>query len=346
MGWRLSGLSVTTPPSAVIVDRHPLGIAGELRRGLSQARRSGTTITLGFRDILDDPFSVRPNSRGDDWRMAPAFYDQVLIYGHRELCDHNSEYGAAVRRHVLRMGCRPPPATAPIDHKLVVVTAGGGGDGDAIFGWSSNSSPHCRTIVAYRCRRRTHRQQATLPERSDRTDRDRTSVPIALPLYAKAGAVYKWLATTAWPRRWRPGFDRCCCRGGHPDGNRRFRASRLSALGLADVIDHGFDGGGDRLVVRPPAAPRSWAARSLRSRHQRCRTGGEHAPQPDCASGSMTVFKLLRTLAKPYRRVLAIGALLASLEVLIQFAGPWPLRFLVDDVLAAVQIPTLWTNAW
>lgn len=48
----------------------------------------------------------------------------------------------------------------------------------------------------------------------------------------------------------------------------------------------------------------------------------------------MSVFRLLRQLARPYRRVLALGAIFAALEVLIQLAGPWPLKFIVDDVLA------------
>ena len=47
----------------------------------------------------------------------------------------------------------------------------------------------------------------------------------------------------------------------------------------------------------------------------------------------MTVSRLLRQLARPYRRVLALGALFAALEVLIQLAGPWPLKFIVDGVL-------------
>jgi ATP-binding cassette, subfamily B, bacterial len=47
----------------------------------------------------------------------------------------------------------------------------------------------------------------------------------------------------------------------------------------------------------------------------------------------MTIFGLLRRLALPYRRVLLLGAALAALEVVIQLAQPWPLRYIVDEVL-------------
>lgn len=44
-------------------------------------------------------------------------------------------------------------------------------------------------------------------------------------------------------------------------------------------------------------------------------------------------FKTFRSFARPYRRALGLGALLAILEVVVRLAEPWPLRVVVDRVL-------------
>ncbi len=47
----------------------------------------------------------------------------------------------------------------------------------------------------------------------------------------------------------------------------------------------------------------------------------------------MTIVGLLRRLSLPYRRVLLLGAALAALEVAIQLAQPWPMQYVVDELL-------------
>ncbi len=42
----------------------------------------------------------------------------------------------------------------------------------------------------------------------------------------------------------------------------------------------------------------------------------------------------MRGFIRPYRRVLAVGGLLAALEVVVGLAQPWPLKWVVDELLA------------
>jgi ATP-binding cassette, subfamily B, bacterial len=41
----------------------------------------------------------------------------------------------------------------------------------------------------------------------------------------------------------------------------------------------------------------------------------------------------MRSFVKPYRRFLALGGFLAALEVVVDLARPWPLKWIVDDLL-------------
>jgi len=49
----------------LLVDKHPLGVAGELRGALSALRRSDGVAVLGLRDILDEAEVVRQEWRAD-----------------------------------------------------------------------------------------------------------------------------------------------------------------------------------------------------------------------------------------------------------------------------------------
>ena len=45
-------------PDVVLVDKHPLGVGGEMRPALDVAKAAGARIVLGLRDILDAPAVV------------------------------------------------------------------------------------------------------------------------------------------------------------------------------------------------------------------------------------------------------------------------------------------------
>jgi predicted glycosyltransferase/nucleoside-diphosphate-sugar epimerase len=77
-------------PDVFLVDHAPLGMKGELRLALQMAREElhETRVILGLRDILDDPEIVRR-----DWAdhgvydVLAGSYDEILVYGARELFD-------------------------------------------------------------------------------------------------------------------------------------------------------------------------------------------------------------------------------------------------------------------
>jgi predicted glycosyltransferase len=83
-------------PDALVVDRLPAGIEGELRPSLPGLRRMGTRLVLGLPDVLGDPARVR-----DDWRRTDALdlvrdrYHRVWVYGDPDVFDPLAEHGLA-----------------------------------------------------------------------------------------------------------------------------------------------------------------------------------------------------------------------------------------------------------
>lgn len=82
-------------PHLLLVDHMPHGAMGELLPTLAALRASGaeTKIVLGLRDILDAPQVVQQR-----WQVEGAYdaveryYDQVLVYGMREIFDLAVQY--------------------------------------------------------------------------------------------------------------------------------------------------------------------------------------------------------------------------------------------------------------
>jgi predicted glycosyltransferase len=119
-------------PDVVVVDRHPYGTAGELRPGLELARRQGAAVVLGLRDVLDEPSVVRREIHGLGWADVEEVYDDILVYGARHFLDHAVEYGLTLPlRYCGWVVERPGPPDLEPD--LLVVAAGGGGDGAGVF---------------------------------------------------------------------------------------------------------------------------------------------------------------------------------------------------------------------
>jgi predicted glycosyltransferase len=128
-------------PDLFLVDHMPCGARGELALTLEAIRehRLPTRLVLGLRDILGAPGDICPQWHSDQHYAATTeHYDQVLVYGCRDLFDLVEEYrfteamlaktqycGYVSREHV-RVG------TAPANGKprtpLVLVTGGGGAD--------------------------------------------------------------------------------------------------------------------------------------------------------------------------------------------------------------------------
>ncbi|MEQ1869712.1 MAG: glycosyltransferase [Vicinamibacterales bacterium] len=134
-------------PSLVFVDNVPLGLKGELRCTLETLRiwNPGVRVVLTLRDILDEPSRII-----DEWRRdgtcdtIDRLYDDVVVYGAREVFDIVREYrlpaSLAAKCHYAGYIRREPTGSvsqlraqlAGDAERLVLVTVGGGGDGQPL----------------------------------------------------------------------------------------------------------------------------------------------------------------------------------------------------------------------
>lgn len=134
-------------PDIFIVDKEPLGLRGEVHETLKMLRERGTHLVLGLRDIMDEPAQLAP-----EWKRKNAMpalrdlYDQIWVYGLPQIADplEGLEVPESVRRKMVYTGYlhrslpSGPDQTTPlnkIDAPYILVTTGGGGDGDGVIDW-------------------------------------------------------------------------------------------------------------------------------------------------------------------------------------------------------------------
>lgn len=227
-------------PDVVLVDRHPFGTAGELRRGLTDARRHGASVLLGLRDVLDDPAEVRHELAGEGWRGFEATYDDLLVFGSPGLCDHERDYDLPMRpRYCGWVVERPAPTVR--DEGLVVVSAGGGGDGETVFRLGVEAlrrRPSLRGVVtagpyADDCLRRIGLDDPGLASRLEL----RRAGGSTVDLFAGAGAVVQMCGYNSTVEALAAGQRAVLVPRRAPRREQAIRAGRLAALGLADVLD-------------------------------------------------------------------------------------------------------------
>ena len=129
-------------PDIVLVDHTPCGLGGELLP-LLDAWKDRAHLVLGLRDIIDSPARVR-----ESWRalgvteIIRRYYKQVLYYGDRRIFDPVEAYelpeDLASRLHEVGYVTRATagggngsaPARQSSQRPFVLVTVGGGGDGN------------------------------------------------------------------------------------------------------------------------------------------------------------------------------------------------------------------------
>lgn len=128
----------TFQPDVLIADHQPIGLEGELLEVLRRANRAGTQCVLGLRDIIDDPAVVAEQWSHPDIREALAqLYERVCVYGDVRLFDQRLEYPippelsqrVEYTGYVVRPGAVRTPSTGTIARPQVLMTAGGGEDG-------------------------------------------------------------------------------------------------------------------------------------------------------------------------------------------------------------------------
>ena len=134
-------------PDIFIVDKEPLGLRGEVEATLLLLRGMGKQLVLGLRDVMDDPDRL-----AEEWerkRAIPAIerlYDHIWIYGLPEICDPLEGVGLSpevratarftgyLRRETSPSAVYSQPA-GPDGNPYVLVTTGGGGDGEMLVDW-------------------------------------------------------------------------------------------------------------------------------------------------------------------------------------------------------------------
>jgi predicted glycosyltransferase len=227
-----------TRPDLVLIDRHPFGVGGELRHALARARRLGAVVLLGLRDVLDSPEAVRTELAGPDWEGASRVVDEVLVYGDPRICDHVREYGLGTEPRYVGVVTAAPPAerAASDDDGRVVVAAGGGGDGKNVLDLAA-------TLVGLR---RYPDVVAVTGPAADLSDLP-SGVRLVSPredctaLFATATATVQMGGYNSTYEAVVSGLKPVLVPRRAPRREQAIRATRLSCLGLADVLDTGAD---------------------------------------------------------------------------------------------------------
>jgi predicted glycosyltransferase len=137
--------AVTFNPDLVIVDKEPGGFRGELTTTLEILKEMGRAkIVLGIRDILDSPEALTLEwERKGALDIADRFYDQFWIYGDQSIynplqsLDLSDDFKRRMHYtgYLRRVVPNDAPAALP-NSPYVLVTPGGGGDGEALVDWT------------------------------------------------------------------------------------------------------------------------------------------------------------------------------------------------------------------
>lgn len=130
-------------PDLIIVDRHPYGVDGELRKTLAQTRKRlpATTIVLGLREVLDEPAAVaREWERIGDLAQVRELFNEIWVYGDPQVHDVRETGEVPAELHdlirytgYLASGRRCVPEAEPTEQPYVLSMVGGGSDGKEVL---------------------------------------------------------------------------------------------------------------------------------------------------------------------------------------------------------------------
>src|SRR5271168_2343705 len=145
-------------PDLLIVDKEPLGLRGEVRDTLQLMQRRRATVILGLRDVMDEPEALE--SEWERKNAVPAlseYYDEIWVYGLPQICDPLAglPVPASVRRRMIYTGYLQRTATdlavTPdlqefVENEFLLITPGGGGDGEALVDLVLSAYEHDRDL--------------------------------------------------------------------------------------------------------------------------------------------------------------------------------------------------------
>ncbi len=141
-------------PDLVLVDKEPLGLRGELEPTLRAMRATGVPLVLGLRDIMDEGTILAREWQAKD--LVPAleeFYDQIWVYGLPQVYEPLTGIALPpqVSDRIVYTGYLERVAGAHLhgqnpesgfDEPYLLVTTGGGGDGEELIDWVLSAYEH------------------------------------------------------------------------------------------------------------------------------------------------------------------------------------------------------------
>ena len=146
--------AATFQPDVMIVDKEPTGFRGEILPALAHLRERGCRIVLGVRDVMDEPSLLAPEwERKGATEALAQFYDEIWVYGLPDIYKplaalplpkrlaRSTVYTGYLRRE---LPSEPSLSRYPAITRqpFILVTTGGGGDGDEIIDWVLSGYEH------------------------------------------------------------------------------------------------------------------------------------------------------------------------------------------------------------
>ena len=233
-------------PDVAVIDKLPLGPAGELAPTLEALKRgSHCRLVLGLRDIEDSPSRVR-RKWGPKVRQAiERYYDLILVYGPESTpdaidCIGQLELGVPIH-HVGYVGTTVPDnGPGDLEGGYLLITAGGGFDGFrliATFAKAVRLRPlGCRSVIvtgplmAPAQRRRIREVTAGLDIEVHELRRDMESV------IAGARAVVSMAGYNTVSELMRARKPALLVPRAGPSEEQLIRAGQLAAAGVQDML--------------------------------------------------------------------------------------------------------------
>ena len=133
----------TFDPNIFIVDKEPVGLRGEIEDTLKVLKSRGTRLVLGLREVMDAPRLLAAEwADAGTMEKVERYYDTVWVYGPQGFNDplkgldvpdsvrQRMRYTGFLRRQAKEIA---PTRLGAIDNDYILVTTGGGGDGEDVI---------------------------------------------------------------------------------------------------------------------------------------------------------------------------------------------------------------------
>src|SRR5215831_11277907 len=145
-------------PHMILVDKEPLGVRGEVQAALEWAKQHGVPMVLGLRDVMDEPALLAAEwARKNAVAAIEDYYDEIWVYGLPQIFDPLTgiALAPAARKRVVftsylrrsdHDGVAEPVLPQPVEPPFLLVTPGGGGDGERLVDWVLKAVEHDREI--------------------------------------------------------------------------------------------------------------------------------------------------------------------------------------------------------